>query len=495
MSESNSKQQILKSTGIVGISQILTILFQMIRTKIIAILLGPSGIGVLGIYQSIETLSRQVSGLGINVSGVRDISYAYESKDYDFYAKTALVLKRCSYVTAFIGAFLIILLCRPISIMAFGDSSYSSNIAFLSISVVFITLSQTQVAILQGSRKLISMSKATVLGVALSIVIVTPTYYFWGVDGMVFALILMSICSYIVSGYYVRKLRIPTVSLPLRATWQSSKEMIKIGVSLSFSEILTTFAIYYIRTFISTHSSITDVGYFNAGWSIAGIYISLILNAMAADYYPRLCSLKDDNKAMKLLINEQGSVALIIGLPIIVTFLTFSPLIIRTLYSQEFLQGLIIIICFVIGSYIKLFSWPLSYAVSAKGAVKKILFSGLIWNILFIVISLTLWEKCGLISIGISYIIAYLIYYIINYIQIKSLIDFHWDKKQMFLIIESITFIVITFIISYIMDSDYVYWPSIILVFISLYLSFRRLSKIISFNEILSKIKTKFSKS
>ena len=60
--------QILKSSSIMGGSQVVSILVGMVRVKLVAVLLGPVGIGLLGIYRSIMELATNLAGLGINTS-------------------------------------------------------------------------------------------------------------------------------------------------------------------------------------------------------------------------------------------------------------------------------------------------------------------------------------------------------------------------------------------------------------------------------------------
>lgn len=50
-----SYEQALKSTGIVGGAQFLTILITVVKTKIVALLLGPAGVGVLGLLRVLST--------------------------------------------------------------------------------------------------------------------------------------------------------------------------------------------------------------------------------------------------------------------------------------------------------------------------------------------------------------------------------------------------------------------------------------------------------
>src|ERR1035437_9424533 len=104
MSKESSLKQILKSTGIVGGSQIVIIIIGIIRTKIIAVLLGPEGVGFTGLFQSVIDLVRSATGLGIGFSSVRDIAQANESNNEESISKTIIVLRRWNIIVGIIGA-------------------------------------------------------------------------------------------------------------------------------------------------------------------------------------------------------------------------------------------------------------------------------------------------------------------------------------------------------------------------------------------------------
>ena len=48
----------------------------IVRTKAMAILLGPAGFGLFGIYNSVANISQTLAGMGVNSSGVRQIAEA-----------------------------------------------------------------------------------------------------------------------------------------------------------------------------------------------------------------------------------------------------------------------------------------------------------------------------------------------------------------------------------------------------------------------------------
>ena len=96
--------QILKSSVLIGGSSALNLALGIVRVKAIALILGPSGIGLIGLYTSIVTLAQNVAGLGVNNSGVRQIAAAVGTGDTELIARTAAVLRRVSVALGLAGA-------------------------------------------------------------------------------------------------------------------------------------------------------------------------------------------------------------------------------------------------------------------------------------------------------------------------------------------------------------------------------------------------------
>src|SRR5437868_4415069 len=55
--------QILKSSAVIGGSSVLNICIGIVRTKAMAMLLGPAGFGLFGLYGSIQNLTQSVVGM------------------------------------------------------------------------------------------------------------------------------------------------------------------------------------------------------------------------------------------------------------------------------------------------------------------------------------------------------------------------------------------------------------------------------------------------
>ena len=80
-SRNSSYKHILKYTGMFGGVQVLSIVVEIIRNKFVAVMLGPSGMGLVSIYNSAMRMVADSTSLGVATSGVRNLSAAYEHGD------------------------------------------------------------------------------------------------------------------------------------------------------------------------------------------------------------------------------------------------------------------------------------------------------------------------------------------------------------------------------------------------------------------------------
>ena len=156
--------QILKSSAVIGGSSVVNIGLGIVRTKVMALLLGPAGVGLLGIYSSIGDLARTFAGMGINSSGVRQIAEAVGTGDTRRISRTVTTLRRVALLLGLLGALLLAALCMPISEVSFGDTRHAGAIACLSLVVLLGSVSGGQLALLQGVRRIGDLARASIWG-------------------------------------------------------------------------------------------------------------------------------------------------------------------------------------------------------------------------------------------------------------------------------------------------------------------------------------------
>ena len=93
MSDKESYKQIFKSTSIFGGSQLFTIISGIIRSKFTAIILGPSGLGLIGLLSSITELIAGVTNFGLRTIFIKRISFYNANGDETTMAEDVSLLK------------------------------------------------------------------------------------------------------------------------------------------------------------------------------------------------------------------------------------------------------------------------------------------------------------------------------------------------------------------------------------------------------------------
>ena len=77
----NSYRHILKYTGVFGSVQGLNVLISLVRNKCVALLLGPSGMGLVSLLNTAMSLISQSTNLGVAMSAVRHLAELFDAGD------------------------------------------------------------------------------------------------------------------------------------------------------------------------------------------------------------------------------------------------------------------------------------------------------------------------------------------------------------------------------------------------------------------------------
>ena len=274
------------------------------------------------------------------------------------------------------------------------------------------------------------MAKATLLGSVLGFVISLPIYWWLGVSGIVPAMILTAIVSLLVSWWYARKIITEPVDLSFSQTFKEGLDMAKLGFFIVVNGFVATLAMYAIRSLIRSHNGLDSVGYFQAVWAISTMYINILLNAMLADYFPRLTMIHHDNVASNKLINEQLEMTLLFGAPMLMGMVVFAPLAIKILYSSSFYAAVPILKWQMTASFFTLISWPLGVLYLSKNKGWFAIISESIKQLVYITIVFLGWRFWGFETLGIGFLVANCIAALIVVYSTWRISDFHFSVEN-----------------------------------------------------------------
>lgn len=485
----SSYRSIMKATSLFGGVQVFNIIIAIIRSKIIAVLLGPAGLGIIGLLTATTKLVSSLTNFGLGTSAVRDIAAANDSGNQNRINKVVMVFRRLVWVTGLLGAGITFISAPWLSQLTFGNKEYTCAFMWVSCSLLFNQLASGQNVLLQGMRKLKYLAKSNMLGSFIGLIISAPLYYYFGVDGIVPAIILTALFLLAITWYFRRKIKIERTVVTPEETILEGKGMLKMGFMLSLSGLITTGTSYIVRIFISNTGSLEDVGLYNAGFAIIGTYVGLVFTAMSTDYYPRLSGVSHDNKKANLLINQQAEIAVLILAPILTVFIILINWVVVVLYSTKFspVNGMIQLAA--LGMYFKAASFSIGYVLLAKGASHIFFWSEVVANAYLLLFNILGYKYFGLTGMGFSFLISYIfvlvqVYVIANY---KYKFNFTLIFYKIFGI--QLTMGVICFAITMFVSTPLVYILGLPFILLSVWYSFKELDKRLNICEILSKFK------
>jgi antigen flippase len=436
--------QILKSSALIGGSQVLNIAIGIVRTKAMAVLLGPTGYGLFGLYGSVSTLAQSIAGMGVNSSGVRQIAAAVGTGDTERIALTTIVLRRTSVVLGFLGAVLLLVFSRQVSAITFGTDQHAPAVCLLSIAVFFQLISWGQDALIQGMRRIADLAKMQVLGAFFGTLLSIPMVYFLRERGVVPSLVGVALMYLTVSWWYSRKVCIQTPAITASKIAKEAAALLKLGSAFMATGFMTMGIAYAVRIMVLRKVGFAATGYYQSAWTLGGLYMGFILQAMGADFYPRLTAVANDNIACNRLVNEQTRVGLLLGGPGVLATLTFAPLVIALFYSAKFGAAVEVLRWICLGAVLQVITWPIGYIILAKGRQLIYFTTQLAWTLASLGLAYVCVTYWGLNGAGIAFFGSCIFFGLVEYPVVHRLSGFRWSgaNKQTGLVFLSLITVV-----------------------------------------------------
>jgi enterobacterial common antigen flippase len=404
---------------------VLNLAIGTVRTKVLVLLLGTAGYGLMGFYMTISDLVRSFAGLGVNTSGVRQIAEAAGSGDAQRLARTVITLRRVALYSGAVGALLLLIFCKQVSRLTFGDEHHARGIALLSLAVFFGDVSAGQAALVQGMRRIADLAKMSVLGALYGTLLSIPIVYYYYRQGMAEkgvapSLVCVAAMSIVTSWWYARRVKVERVGVNLKDTLGEVSALLKLGIVIMSTGFMTLGGAYLIRIFLRHKIGLEAVGLYQCAWTLSYLYIGVILQAMGADFYPRLTAVAGNNAECNRLVNEQAEVGMLMAGPGIIATLTFTPVIISLFFSSRFGPAVDLLRWTCLGMVIRVASWPIGFIFLAKGARGIFFWIEVFGSAVYVCF---VWA-------GIAFFATYIVSLTVNYLIARRLSGFRWSPAS-----------------------------------------------------------------
>lgn len=394
-----------------GLSSVVTLLLSALRAKIVAVELGAAGVGILGIVMTTVVLASTALGGGLGGSGVRAVAAATEEDGRRDAVRAALTR----------GSLLLALVAAPLTAVAWwtwGDLLVPQVSATVLAPWVAVAVGATigaagNSALLNGLGRINALAASTSLGALAGTLVLVAAIRYSEQWGLVAAFAAAPVATLAVTAVMVRSTSPRGPGAPSRLWVPELRAMLVLGLAFSGSVILTNATQLVARVWVSRQLDIASAGYLQGCFAVGTVYLGFVLNALAAEYYPRISALHGDRTRLNRAVNDQMRIVLALATPVIVWTIVAAPWLLRLLYNPEFEVAHTLLRLLLVGDVFKLVGWCIGFLLLAREAKVRFFVAELSWNVVFLAVLVPAASR-GLEAAGVAYATAYLLYAVVS---------------------------------------------------------------------------------
>lgn len=410
----DSYRRVLTSTMVTGGATIAVAVISLFRSKGLALMVGPAGIGAMGILNSAMTLLASIACLGLTFSGVRQIAVTTGAAQ----RHVRLLIWAMCLAGAMLVAVVVLVADRRfldwIGMNALGGAKW-----WVAAGLVAMVVAAVQMTVLQGARQIRRLAEVRIAGALVGALAGVAAVWQFGDSAIPFAVIAVPIGN-ILAGL-LRPARIVTSENSPNLSLGVVRTLLALGLATLVTGTAASAWQLAVRSIVADHLSLEFAGLYQAAFSLSAMNIALVLGALGADYFPRLSEAASRKDEVERVINQQFSAAIFLSVPLIFALISFAPIALKILYSSKFEGAWQLLQLQALGDLVKIPGWICVYALIALNKNRLYLVIDLGFCSIITIISLLLIDSFGLNGAGMGYLIAYALYSLVAFFALTRL--------------------------------------------------------------------------
>lgn len=402
-----------------GGASVLVLVAGFFRTKIIAVLVGPEGVGLAGSLVNFNNVLAMLVGWGLSTSGVRMIASApVEQRPQKVSAVLHFGYRLMGY-----SLLVALLLSVPVAWYTFGRTDgHTLEMILASLGVPCLVGAGVWGALLQAEGHLKPLARTQILSAFAGLLVGIPVIYFFQQAGLPLVGVALGILIAMgVPAWLMYRAARPYYqgTQDLRPEAADIEVLVKLGGALMLVGLMSQLSAYISRLVVIRQLGLEAAGHYQAALAIASSLPGFVFAAMATDFFPRVAAARDENEAQHL-VEKQIQAGLLLALPVLTALLTMGRVCIHWLYATQHFEPAIPILGFMVwGVFLRLVSWPIGFWLQARGSSHQVVIVELISNIIIALLPILLVTPFGLMGAAWAYAGGYLAYAVLMYFVLR----------------------------------------------------------------------------
>lgn len=473
---------LFKTTAIIGTTQFFVLLVQIVRAKIIALLLGPEGVGVIGNTIVFLSVVENLCYLGLNTALLR---YASENISQNKFESTGRLFSVAIIIHSVISSIIIVilfLLSPQINMSIYGSMAFWPIFLFVIFIIPFDILKSDFGNLFNAFNNVKLIGKLDLYSAIIGFFVTVILISLFGLSGAIASLFFNAFIMFILTYYFYNK-QYSNKVLIRKSLFSMGYvvKMVKYGGINQLMIVINNFSSYLLRIFVTGRFLLEGAGIFNASMSI-GSYFTMLQAPIIFYLYPRISSVYKNERETEYEINKSLRFFSVLFTPAAFVILLFSDVLINVMLSSSFLSIKTILVWIFIAKYFEIMQGIITIPLFIMEKYKVYLLLNICFNFILLVSSYFLLGAYGLTGMSIALSGAYALYLIFGIIASGIVFNFKMDKENFIIILTSIVLLIISWGSSFVALEYRFIVLSVILIWLNIFI---KKSEWIDFSKII----------
>lgn len=366
-------KKIVKGSSAFTMTSVGEMLIRFVRTKCIALFLGPVGTGLLAqliiFFETLRVLGDFGSRRGVIKQIAQERQQGPDSDRYKEIISTSFLL---AIVASCVTSLVVTIFSAAISKNIFGDSSHASYIIFVALFLPIASVATVTASILKGNLEYKSFAQYTLAAYG-GVLVLTPLliyfFHYWGaivVQGLFFVFPLAC--------YLIFNARKKFLYFSKKISFVALKEQFSYGSLQIYQDSLLQLSRLVIASWIIKELGLSVMGIYQVVITFSTVYLTIPIQAMSGYTFPLIAS-SESNKDITRAVNDSMRFLMFLLVPVIMVLMIFPEIVIRVFFSSDFISAAPVLKIQLFSTLFILVSFSLSSALEAKGKLKAAFFS------------------------------------------------------------------------------------------------------------------------
>lgn len=389
-------------TAAMGFSAGVVLVAAAVRNKLVAVDLGPAGVGSLTLLVAFIGFASLVAELGIGNGAVREIAAAEAGRDENERDALRRALRVSAVVLGLCGAAVVALAAGPIARTVLREPNLVTETRLSSIAVAGGVLSAAAMSELRGFRRARALAAVPALA-GLIATGATLLAFAAGMSLLPVVIIAPTVSLAVLAWISLRALP-PLPRLHAKQVASAARRLVALGIAFAMNTGIAALGALLLRLLINGRLGTADTGQFQAAFVIASSSVGFLFAALATDYMPLLSGLANDSERLNRAANTQLLVGLLIAAPGMTALIAAAPAVVTLLYSSAFHESAGLLRIMLLGDLLRLAAWTLGYILIARRARRMFVATELLYNIVLLAATALLIPSLGLKATAVAYV-------------------------------------------------------------------------------------------